>query len=256
MTGFRLHFLRMTEDIRLSVAFATRLPVGRPGDDPSAVSRALRLAPIAGLLVALLAASVLSVAETLGLPPLAGALLTLLVVFWFTGGLHEDGLADFADGLGARGERRRRLEVMRDSRVGTFGTVAIVASFGLRAAALSEIASAATLLSALIAAHAFSRALFTPAMLLLTPARPDGLSGVLAKPRGADALLSLVLGLAVVLAARGVSEGLLLVLLGLPAGGALLLIARWKLGGYTGDVLGAMQQVVEIMFLLSMASLA
>ena len=71
-----------------------------------------------------------------------------------------------------------------------------------------------------------------------------------------DALMSLALGLAIVLVARGLSEGLLLALLGLAAAGALLLVARWKLGGYTGDVLGAKQQVVEIVFLLSMASFA
>ena len=256
MTGSSKHFLRVIDDVRLCIAFSTRLPVGRLGDDPSTISHALRVAPVAGTLIALVAALVLFAAELSSLPPLAGAFVTLLAVFWFTGGLHEDGLADFADGLGVTGGPRRRLEVMRDSRVGTFGVVAIVTSFGLRAAALAEIAPDGAALSALLAAYAFSRALFTPAMLFLPPARPDGLSGALAKPSMTDALVSLALGLVIVLAARGLSEGLLLALLGLAAAGALLLVARWKLGGYTGDVLGAKQQVVEIVFLLSMASFA
>ncbi|GAG53084.1 unnamed protein product, partial [marine sediment metagenome] len=113
-------------DLRLAIAFSTRLPLGRPGDRPERVRRALRLAPLAGLLVALFVAGVLVVLEGLSLPPLAAALIAVAAGFWLTGGLHEDGLADTADGLGAVATRAGRLAIMRDSRVGTFGAVALI----------------------------------------------------------------------------------------------------------------------------------
>lgn len=245
----------LIEDLRVSVAFSTRLPLHRADDDPARVGRALRLAPIAGLLVGALVASVLTIGSALGLPPLAAAILALFAGFWFTGGLHEDGLADTADGLGATARQARRLEIMRDPAVGTFGAVALVTSFGLRAVALAAITPTSTTWAALLVAHSFSRALFAPAMFAMPAAQRDGLSGTLVKPTGRDALLSLGLGLGLALAVQGISGALLLSIVGLSAAVLLLLVARWKIGGYTGDVLGALQQVVEIVLLLALASL-
>lgn len=248
------------EDLRLAIAFSTRLSLvgsdATPGHDPARIRRALRMAPLAGILVALVVAAVFVVLDGLSLPPLAAALLAVAAGFWVTGGLHEDGLADTADGLGAVASRARRLEIMRDSRVGTFGAVALVLSFGLRAIALSEIEAGAAALAALVAAHGLSRALFLPAMMLLVPARADGLSGRLPAPRRGEALMAIALGLGLTVLALGPAVGLACVVATAIVGTAVILIARAKLGGYTGDVLGALQQVGEMTLLLTIASLS
>jgi adenosylcobinamide-GDP ribazoletransferase len=248
------------EDLRLAIAFSTRLPLGRPGgrpgDRPERVRRALRLAPLAGLLVALFVAGVLVVLESLSLPPLAAALIAVAAGFWLTGGLHEDGLADTADGLGAVAPRAGRLAIMRDSRVGTFGAVALILSFGLRALALAQFDTGPAALAALVAAHGLSRGLFLPTMVLMAPARTDGLSGGLPAPHRGDALVALTVGMALTLAALGFSGALAAAIAALIACGAFLLVARARLGGYTGDVLGAVQQVGEITMLLTIASTA
>jgi adenosylcobinamide-GDP ribazoletransferase len=248
------------DDLRLAIAFSTRLRFigagARSTHDPGQVRRALRLAPLAGVLVALVVAAVFAILDGLSLPPLAAALLAMAAGFWVTGGLHEDGLADTADGLGAVASRARRLEIMRDSRVGTFGAVALVLSFGLRAVALGEIEPGAAALAALVAAHALSRALFLPAMMLTTPARTDGLSGGLTRPRQGEALVAIALGLGLAVVALGPAIALACAVAAAIVGAVVVLIARAKLGGYTGDVLGALQQVSEMTLLLTIASLS
>ncbi len=248
------------EDLRLAIAFSTRLPLVGPrttvGHDPARIRRALRMAPLAGVLVALVVAAVFAVLDGLSLPPLAAALLAVAAGFWVTGGLHEDGLADTADGLGAVASREGRLEIMRDSRVGTFGAVALVLSFGLRAMALGEIEAGAAALAALVAAHGLSRALFLPAMMVTVPARIDGLSGRLPAPRRGEALMATALGLGLTVIALGPAVALACVAATAIVGTAVILIARAKLGGYTGDVLGALQQVGEMTLLLTIASLS
>lgn len=248
------------EDLRLAIAFSTRLPLvgsgAAPGRDPGRIRRALRMAPLAGLLVALVVAAVLAVLDGLSLPPLAAALIAVAAGFWVTGGLHEDGLADTADGLGAVASRARRLEIMRDSRVGTFGAVALVLSFGLRAMALAEIEAGAAALAALVAAHGLSRALFLPAMMLTIPARADGLSGRLPAPRPGETLVAVGLGLGLTVVALGPTLALACVIATVIVSAVVILIARAKLGGYTGDVLGALQQVGEMALLLTIASLS
>src|SRR5690606_40192087 len=111
----------------------------------------------------------------LGLPSGPAAALALAAAMLMTGCLHEDGLSDVADGIGGGSTRERKLEIMRDSRIGSYGTAALVISLLLRWSALAALAGPAQVFAAFIAAHCASRALPGALMHVLPPARADGL---------------------------------------------------------------------------------
>jgi adenosylcobinamide-GDP ribazoletransferase len=245
-----------------AAAFFTSLPLGagaprfRPADT-------LPVWPIVGLAVGLAAGIDLAVARWLGAAPWLAAVVGLLTGVVLTGALHEDGLADSVDALGARdAQRARRLEVLRDSRIGTFGALAIGFSLLLRMAALAQIAAAAGTGSALLslaAAHALSRAAMAWPINVSTPARSDGLGAAVGAPDSAVAGWTLAIGggLAFVCLV-GVSPlaALLAPPLALALAAGVTSVARDRIGGYTGDTLGATQQVVEIAVLVLVALLA
>lgn len=239
-------------DLHLAATFLTRLPLPDPGTvPPGGLAAAMRCFPLVGAGLGLAAGLIAAAASTV-LPPLAAALLAVLGLVLATGALHEDGLADFADGLGARGGPERRLDVMRDSRNGAFGVLALVFSVALRAAAIAAIAGAGAKIGALIAAAAVSRALIPLAMRRLPPARPDGLAALAGRP-GADCALAafaigaMIAGLGLGLAALPAIACAVLAGLGVAE------LARNRLGGYTGDVLGAVAQAAETALLLATA---
>src|SRR5262245_12660629 len=166
--------LDILDDIGICLSFYTRLPV-RMADGRS-FADAQWAAPVAGLAVGAIGWLAFFLADAFGLPPgISGALAVASTVF-VTGALHEDGLADTADGLGGGGTRERKLEIMRDSRIGTFGALALLFSVLLRSAALSALASSSLVFLALIASHAAGRAVMPVFMRLVPPARADGLS--------------------------------------------------------------------------------
>ena len=143
---------------------------------------------------------------------------------------------------------------MRDSRQGTFGVVAIVLSVLLRVAALSEIGEPIYAGLALIAAHAASRAALPCAMLVMAPARAEGLGAAAGRPSMSLVLVALAIGLLVSLAALGPKHGAIGVGLVGAAVFGLGVLAHHRIGGYTGDVLGAFQQIGEIVMLLTAAA--
>ncbi len=239
----------------LAAAFAllTRLPVGRfvPPDETQAVWPY----PIVGATVGLIGGGAYWLLFSLSCPPVLAALLAVATTVFVTGALHEDGLADTADGLGG-GTPDKRLAIMRDARVGTYGVLALILSVGLRVGAITLMTKPALVVAALIAAGAASRATAAALMAALPHARGDGLSVAMGRPTGS------AVGLAVVLAAI---IGLLVLPVGpvfwlLVASGLAALavgnLARNKLGGQTGDVLGASVQVSECASLVVLASLA
>jgi adenosylcobinamide-GDP ribazoletransferase len=247
---------RPWDDAFLALAFLTRLPVpARHDGGPGALARAGWAFPLAGAVVGGLGAGAILATAGSGLHPMAAALLALAVMAVVTGALHEDGLADFADGLGVAG-RDRRLEVMRDSHIGTFGVLALVFATGLKAAALASLAGPGTAALVLVAAGALSRAALVPTMIALVPARADGLAKDAGRPPVWAAGLALVLGfaaLALLAPVLGAGVGTLAAA-GLAAG----LFACWAMqaavGGHTGDGLGAQQQIVEIAVYLAAAT--
>jgi len=247
---------RPWDDALLAIAFLTRLPVpARHDGGAGALGRAAWAFPLAGAAVGGLGAGVILATAGSGLHPMAAALLALAVMAVATGALHEDGLADFADGLGVAG-RDRRLAVMRDSHIGAFGVLTLVFATGLKATALASLAGPGTAALVLVAAGALSRAALVPTMIVLAPARADGLARDAGRPPAWAAGLALVLGVAALvplLPILGPGVGTLAAA-GLAAG----LFACWAMqaavGGQTGDTLGAQQQIVEIAVYLAAAT--
>ncbi|MCP3390834.1 adenosylcobinamide-GDP ribazoletransferase [Bradyrhizobium sp. CCGB12] len=242
-------------DLRMAASFVTILPVAssKPAGD-GAIARATWALPVAGLLVGLAGALVYKIASRLGLPPDLAALLALGTTALITGALHEDGLADTADGLGGGRTRERKLEIMRDSRIGTYGVCALILSFGLRWSALATIANPWSVMLALCAAHAAARAGVPAFMSLVPPARPDGLSASAGSPPGRSVAVAFALGTLVLALTLGPGKALVgLVLLSL-AGLMLARLAIRQIGGQTGDILGAFEQTGEILILLVAAA--
>jgi len=245
-------------DFAAMVRFYSRLPLPRLGraDDPASpppFGRAIRLLPWASLLVAAPAALVLVALAPTDLPGLAVAGLALAVFALVTGAFHEDGLADIADGFGGGFTAERRLEIMKDSRIGAFAGVALAAQFVLRASLLAEVLDrldgpAAALVVLVVAAIA--RVMPLGLMVALEPARPDGLGRAAGRPQPAALGLAVVgtlaiaiVGLAPTVGAVGLARALGLAAVAVAGLG---LIARAKIGGFTGDVVGAATIVAEI----------
>ena len=246
-------------EVQLALMLLTRLPAGRLPDPAPAMAAAAWAFPLAGLAVGGGGALVLWAAFALGLPVGLAAGLAIGAMVVLSGALHEDGLADFADGVWGGQTPARRLEIMRDSRIGSYGVLALILSVGLRWQALAWLAAQdlAFALMTLVLLAMTSRAAPAVLMATLPPARSEGLGHMAEGVAPGAVLLALGLAvlpfalimvlppLAVMLAAQG------LVLLGLAR------LARQRLGGQTGDVLGAGQQVTELAgFLVLCAALA
>ena len=243
-------------DFALALAFLTRLPNPfAAAPEERGLGPALRTAPLIGIVIGLIGAAVFWLAGTVGLPPALAALLAVGATLIATGALHEDGLADVADGFGGAFERTRKLAIMRDSRTGAFGVLALILSVGLRAGALAVIAAPAPALAALVAAHALSRATLPGLMAGLSLARADGLASDAGSPSRRDALAATVLGLVVAILAMGLRDGLVVSAVAGLAAILVAALARQQIGGYTGDVLGATQQAGEAAVLLAAAAL-
>jgi adenosylcobinamide-GDP ribazoletransferase len=243
-----------TSGFAAATGFLTRIPVVAVPPEDGQLAAAAWAFPLVGAGIGAVTAFVLLVAQLLGLGPWSRALLAVLAGLVLTGALHEDGLADTADGL-CGGDREARLAIMRDSRLGTFGGLALIISVGLRAAALAQLAEAFYGGLALIAAHALSRGLLPAVMRLMTPARSDGLAAAAGRPASATAVIAVAIGAVISILALGPLRGALAALLATLAIAATALLAQRRLGGYTGDILGACQQVAEIVVLLVAAPL-
>ena len=258
LNGLR-HFL-------LALQFFTRIPVtGRlaqwVGFSPAMLRASAAWLPAVGGLVGAVGAAVFFGALAIWPAPVAALLCTIATVL-LTGAFHEDGLADVADGLGGSQNRERALDIMKDSRIGAFGALALVLALGLKIALLSTLAMQGTAFAAAVAvltAHVLSR-LAPLAVMRWLPY----VGGEASKSRPlADALSGHALGIALLCSLPAV--GLLVFAHGAATGMAALLagamytwiMASWfrrRLGGFTGDCLGAMQQVVELVVYLALAA--
>lgn len=245
-------------DLSVAVAFLTRLRLsGTPPDSdfaPGRLAGAVRAFPLVGAGIGLAGGVVYALAYWLGLPTFAAALCALVCSALLTGGLHEDGLADTADGLGGGRTAEDRLRIMRDSHIGAFGVMALIFSIALRTAALATLGTPWLAAAALIAGGAGSRALLGMFMRALDPARADGLGANAGRPSEEGALTAVAIGAAFVLLFLGVGTGIVAAAAAVVAVACTGHYARRGIGGYTGDVLGAAQQLAEIAILLAAAA--
>lgn len=241
-------------ELRLAFSLLTRLPVGRLRGAVPAMAESGWAWPIVGAVVGGIMAAVCGLAMWLGLPPLMAAILTLAAGALATGGMHEDGLADVADGFGGGRDRAQKLEIMRDSRVGSYGVIALVLAFGFRATGIAEAAEAGAAPVALIALGAASRTGLPLALALMPPARTDGL-GLAAGVAMGPAQAALLIG-ALILLILGPGSALVVALAMAFAGCCVAALAMRQIGGQSGDVLGAMQVITECAGWAALASVA
>jgi adenosylcobinamide-GDP ribazoletransferase len=254
--GTNFKNIRPLAEFLAAFSFLTRLPLPflRTLDLPP-LAVAMRLFPIAGAVIGCLTALPLIAGNYLGLPALLSASLSLAIATLMTGALHEDGLADVADGFWGGASREDRLAIMDDSRIGTYGTIALALLYLTRASILEQLfyKPAVAVIVILAASGAFSRALIVDLMWATRPARSTGLSAMVGRPSKTDALFALLLGgvgsfvgISFVLSAERGAIGIVV------AGVALAVmraLAMAKIGGQTGDVCGATQVVTEVAML-------
>ncbi|MDX9952250.1 MAG: adenosylcobinamide-GDP ribazoletransferase [Methylophilaceae bacterium] len=246
--------IRQWRLLKTALVFFTRVPLMLPDYDEADLARSTRYFPLVGLLVGAFGALVFWLGDFL-LPLELAVLLSMVATLLLTGAFHEDGLSDAVDGLGGGWEKEQVLTIMTDSRVGSYGAIAIVLALLIKFQALSHL-SAAMIPLALVAGHALSRFCATLVIATQSYVKPEGKAKPLATQITPGELL--------VAAVFGLFPLVLLDIRLLSALVPVTLVWFWfsakirsRIGGYTGDCLGAMQQLTEVAFYLGLlASIA
>ena len=248
-----MHQLRL---FFIALQFFTRLPIPRwVGFDAAWLNHASRYFPLVGLVVGAIAAGVYA-AAALVLPAPVAAVLSTAATIYITGAFHEDGFADACDGLGGGMTRERALEIMKDSRVGAYGAIGIVCMLIAKCTALAFLPPASAI-AALLLAHPLSRLAATSLIWTMEYARAEGKAKPLAQRMSAGEF-SIATATVLLPAATLVVHGALSAAACAGAVLAASLAALWlarkferRLGGYTGDCLGAVQQLSEVAIYLA-----
>ena len=237
-------------DIPAAIGLLSRLPVWVDTQQAQAHGAHPSWAyGLAGALFGALAALAALVGLVLGLPSLAIGMLVVGTTAWITGAMHYDGLADSLDGLWGGWSPKQRLDIMKDSHIGVYGVVGLICILGLQAALYGQMAKHS--LWPILGVMALSRAIMVPLMTALPNARGEGLSASVGRPAHQTAIVAVALGGAI-----AALTGAWPALIGAPLGGlAVAAIAKRKIGGQTGDILGASQQCAETCALISLIAL-
>jgi len=239
------------DDLLAATAFLTRVPALHL-DAPPNLARAYRAFPLVGAVIGAAIGAVDLLLLRLGLPAIAAAALALGAGALLTGALHDDGLADVADGFGGGSDKAAKLEVMRDSRLGTYGALVLLTAFVAKVGALSALPREEVIL-ALIATHALARAPLAVLAARMPYAR-EGLAASVGRPEPPVAFAASLV--AAVIAFLALPAGVAMTAIIVTAAGAtgFAVLAQRQIGGQTGDVLGAAEQVCEVAVLLALAA--
>jgi adenosylcobinamide-GDP ribazoletransferase len=242
------------DDLRTALAFLTRLRMPhQEGVMPQNFARAYRMFPIVGALIGGAVGLFYYGLRWTGVPDLAAVALALGASAMLTGALHEDGLADVADGFGGGREPAAKLAIMRDSRIGTYGVLILLVTFVTKASALAALPDG-LVVQCLIATHALARGVL-PAMAMSLPfARQDGLAASAGQPDFATAATAGAFALVIALLALPWFAALCAALLAAAAAIGMAWLAQRQIGGQTGDVLGGAEQVAETAILVLLAA--
>lgn len=240
-------------DIAAAASLLTRLPIAL--DHARAGQRAATAVwayPVVGAAIGLVAGMLGWLALWVGALPQIAAALTLASLALLTGALHEDGLSDCADGLGGGNTREKRLEIMKDSRIGAYGAVALGIALIARTSGI-EALMAGPFILLLMAVGAASRLPMVLAMYLMKNARGSGLSASVGAPPAASVVVAIALSFGLSMLLVGWS-GIFVFCWALLAAVPLLMLAQRLIGGQTGDILGGAQQCAEIAALAAAAA--
>jgi adenosylcobinamide-GDP ribazoletransferase len=239
--------------LRGAVAFLTRIPVTSHVMEPGELAISVRWFPLVGALVGVVVGGTYALGAQ-WLPSLVAGLIAVLVGVMVTGGLHEDGLGDIADAFGGGSDAADVARILKDPRQGTFGVLAIAGALFLRAGALGSMSPIDGLAMA-VAAHVIGRAAVVVGMRLFHPVG-DGLAANYSRPLTAvDLVVALGLGIGIGAAAAGIWVAAFIAV-ALVAVGITGRVSLKKLGGVSGDVLGAIEQVTETAILVLGAAIA
>ncbi|WP_458790147.1 adenosylcobinamide-GDP ribazoletransferase [Yoonia sp. MH D7] len=234
-------------EFQVAVMMLTRLPAGQLQAAPSIGASAWAF-PVVGGIIGAISATVMLCALWLGLAGPIAAGLALCVMVMVTGGLHEDGLADLADGFGGGRNKAHKLEVMRDSQIGSYGVLALVFALGLRWQGIVVVVILAgpwVAAAALVALAIASRSSIATALWLMPAARTDGMGKLATGAKKPQALTAAAFGIVTLIVLFGWA-GCVMALVMVIAQLGLAALANRQIGGQTGDVLGALQQIGEI----------
>lgn len=242
-------------DLLVCLRFCTRLPLPpfafEHPPEAASLANAIRMLPVAGAIIGCMGAVVLWLGVVIGLPFALAALLAIAALAVLTGGLHEDGLADFADCLGGT-TAEQRLAIMKDSRIGAYGGLALIISVLARLLALDTLAvhSVGLACTVIISAAASSRLLALVPLYVLLPVRNEGLGSATARLKEQDLVFATVMTLIISLLPLLAGANLLRVIVALAVSAAaaygVTVWTRRLIAGQTGDIAGATQQVAEI----------
>ena len=248
------HFKDWIDDLRLATALLTRVPMPHRDHAMSAgLARAQRAFPLVGAMIGMVVGLVDLSLLAIGVPALAAAALALGASAALTGALHEDGLADVGDGFGGGGDRAAKLSIMRDSRLGTYGAIVLLVSFSARMSALASL-PAATVVPGLVVAHALGRAAIPVLAANMPFARDDGLAKSAGRPETASALTAILIAVMIALLCLPAKQALLAVAVTATVAAAVAVLAWRQIGGVTGDVFGATEQVAETAVFILLAA--
>lgn len=253
---------RPVAEILVSLQFLTRLPVPFSRTiDPVPLSQAMRFFSFAGALVGAANGIAFLGLRYFQVPGLVAAATAVALGLMITGALHEDGLADSADGLFGGKTREQRLEIMRDSRIGTYGASALFLALIVRVSLFQTLAvlPAIDFLIILAAAGAFSRAMMVDLLWASRPARRDGLSALVGRPTRGTAFFAILTGgvlvIAVGLQLGYPGAGVIAIATATAITGLIRAMAGRLLGGQTGDICGATQVLSELGILTAFAAI-
>ena len=244
-----------------AVRFLTRLPLPQSSEKSIALNDSFWMFPVVGAVIGTFTGMVLWAGLSVGLPSFLATLIAVGGTIVLTGALHEDGLGDVADGFGGGQTRENKLAIMRDSQLGTYGVLCLLlmmaARLGVIVALIVTFPPLLTML-VLIAGAAISRAAMVGIVSHLPPARVDGLAATLL-PSGANSILAYAVALAIAVVALlpvlTVLNTAISLIFAVIATVLFAVLALRQIGGHTGDVAGAAQQIAEISFLMTVVAL-
>lgn len=248
---------KLLQHLTIATTFFTRLPWPLKENDASNDAPDLAAAaiafPLVGLLIGIAVAIIWFIAASL-LPPLPAAGIAICASMLLTGAIHEDGLSDCADGLFGGSTKAKVLEIMRDSRIGVYGAAALIMTIGLRWTALASL-SIGQGVAALIIAHIIGRAAITIALHYGSYARSKGLASSVASGVEFDEFLRIMAITGLLALLVGLWQGLLAAMIATAMAALAFVWLKKRLGGYTGDGLGAIEQIAEISAMLTFVAL-
>jgi adenosylcobinamide-GDP ribazoletransferase len=237
------HMRQRLEELGLAIGLLTRFPLPVfTSSGTATIASSLWAYPIAGALVGAAAGVVFWLATIAGFSALACVLLAMGAALLAAGGFHEDGLSDFWDGIGGGTSREAKLIIMRDSRIGAYGVMALMLTLALQATflvSLQHYAGTGTVIAALIAAESASRGAIAVPLFFLLPARRDGLGATMTGLTPGQLGMTVLIACGAALACLG-TNGSIALIGGAVLGSGLVTVLAWRfIGGFTGDVLGA-----------------